>query len=689
MSEKRNPASLNEALKAKETELRAEMEAKRKHDEMALDDTQRVKVLSPGRLVFKRFVKNRLAIVGTFTLLTMFVFSFLVPLVYPYGQAETFFKYDTLTVNYATAGERTDYVGLLLDKNADIHFSVEEMLTSHISDMEAEGVAEKMVEGTDGSRYVLKRLGDKMYLLTAPTTFDAASVAAPAKVASFNSKIGRAVAQGDFSMSGAFENALTSAVKNGKTSFSAGGSTYVVVAGAKNSFDAYDLGSAAVTYAGDALGSGFESALRSAILAGSSDFTYGGSLFELSGSVGSGYSVVQRGAEVPALISTCYVLDAVEAGAQFSNEFTNNAMLALYGEGAFEADGKQYTVGEDANGTAVMENGTPVAYYSTFVVRRASGKDSLDIEFKRAAKAAVAKAEAGNGSADFVYMLPTLDESGEYATNEDGSFSLVETDIHVNRATVGYTLTCDQVTYLIDIYGEPTKEHIFGTDSDGFDILARMMYGGRISLLVGFVVVVLECLLGTILGGVAGYFGGWVDNLIMRLVDIFYCIPTYPILIILGSFFDSIKLGSYQRLAFMMAVLGFLGWAGIARMVRGQILSLREQEFMVAAEATGLATKRKIFRHLIPNVMPQLIVSATMGLGSVILTESTLSFLGLGVKHPLATWGTMINSITSSNENLIRYAYIWIPVGLLICLTVIAFNFVGDGLRDAFDPKMK
>jgi peptide/nickel transport system permease protein len=110
---------------------------------------------------------------------------------------------------------------------------------------------------------------------------------------------------------------------------------------------------------------------------------------------------------------------------------------------------------------------------------------------------------------------------------------------------------------------------------------------------------------------------------------------------------------------------------------------------MVAEEATGMKAGKRIFRHLIPNVMPQLIVNATMGLGSVIITESTLSFLGLGVKHPLATWGTMINSVASSSESMIKYTYIWVPVGLLICLTVIAFNFVGDGLRDAFDPKMK
>ena len=152
---------------------------------------------------------------------------------------------------------------------------------------------------------------------------------------------------------------------------------------------------------------------------------------------------------------------------------------------------------------------------------------------------------------------------------------------------------------------------------------------------------------------------------------------------------DASRMPPTERLYVMMAVLGILGWAGVARMVRGQILSLREQEFMVAAEATGIRVRHRIFRHLVPNVMPQLIVSATSGLGGVILTESSLSFLGLGVKFPLATWGNMIDFVTGLNENLARYVYIWLPVGLLICLTVISFNFVGDALRDAFDPKMK
>ena len=137
-----------------------------------------------------------------------------------------------------------------------------------------------------------------------------------------------------------------------------------------------------------------------------------------------------------------------------------------------------------------------------------------------------------------------------------------------------------------------------------------------------------------------------------------------------------------------MLLLGFLGWASIARLVRGQILSLREQEFMTAAEATGIRTRNRIFKHLIPNVIPQLIVNCTMALGSTIITESTLSFLGLGVKFPFASWGNIINDVNDTYV-LTTYWFIWIPAGVCLLLTVLAFNILGDGLRDAFDPKMK
>jgi peptide/nickel transport system permease protein len=144
----------------------------------------------------------------------------------------------------------------------------------------------------------------------------------------------------------------------------------------------------------------------------------------------------------------------------------------------------------------------------------------------------------------------------------------------------------------------------------------------------------------------------------------------------------------YLRVFFLMFIMGLMGWTGIARVVRGQILALREQDFMIATEATGIRVSRRIGKHLVPNVMPLLIVQATMGLGSIILTEATLSFLGLGIKYPLASWGSIINA--ASNPYIVtNYWFIWVPAGLLILLTVLGFNFVGDGLRDAYDPKMK
>ena len=232
------------------------------------------------------------------------------------------------------------------------------------------------------------------------------------------------------------------------------------------------------------------------------------------------------------------------------------------------------------------------------------------------------------------------------------------------------------------------KSYILGTDALGRDVLTRLMYGGRVSLMIGFIVIVIETVIGVIFGGIAGYFGGWVDNLIMRVVDIFYCIPSMPIIIILGAAMDAQRVDGWLRMIYLMLILGFLGWAGIARLVRGQILSLREQEFMTATEACGISVSRRIFKHLIPNVIPQLIVNCTMGLGSVIITEATLSFLGLGVKFPFASWGNIISDVNNTHV-LTNYWWVWIPAGLLLLLTVLAFNLAGDGLRDAFDPKMK
>ena len=243
-------------------------------------------------------------------------------------------------------------------------------------------------------------------------------------------------------------------------------------------------------------------------------------------------------------------------------------------------------------------------------------------------------------------------------------------------------------TLVWDAYAAPSRAHPLGTDKNGMDMLTRLMYGGRVSLVIGFIVVFISGLIGVVLGGLAGYFGKWVDNLIMRLVDVFHCVPSTPLLIILGAAMDGMRVDPQIRMLLLMLILGILGWPGIARLVRGQILSLREQEFMTAAEAEGLSVRRRIFRHLLPNVIPQLIVTCTAALGSTILTEATLSFLGLGVKFPFASWGNIMNDVSNAHV-LTSYWFVWIPAGVCLVLAVLGFNFVGDGLRDAFDPKMK
>ena len=253
------------------------------------------------------------------------------------------------------------------------------------------------------------------------------------------------------------------------------------------------------------------------------------------------------------------------------------------------------------------------------------------------------------------------------------------------------TTTVTEVVYIkltTNSYADPSPDHLLGTDDKGMDVFTRLMYGGRISLTIGFIVVILETVIGVLLGGLAGYFGGWVDNVIMRIVDIFNCIPTLPILLIASAMIDSWGVEPDQRIYLLMAIITVFSWSGIARLVRGQILALREQEYITATEVMGLPTWRKIFVHLIPNVMPQLIVSMTLGLGSVILYESTLSYLGLGVQVPKAAWGTMI--ATSNDPTVLSYhVNMWLPAGILIVIAVLGFNFVGDGLRDAMDPKAK
>ncbi len=248
-----------------------------------------------------------------------------------------------------------------------------------------------------------------------------------------------------------------------------------------------------------------------------------------------------------------------------------------------------------------------------------------------------------------------------------------------------------QSTY--NSYAPISGEHLLGTDNYGHDVFTRLMYGGRISLTVSFLAVFMVTIIGVIFGGMAGYYGGKVDNVIMRICDIFMCVPGIPLMLIINQIIgtDGYNVPNEYRIYVMMLCLTLFSWSGTARLVRGQILSIREQEYMIAADAMGYSASRKIFKHLIPNVMPQLIVQMSLSLGSMILYESTLSYLGMGVQLPRAAWGSMIG-IVSSGEGikiLENYFNIWAPPGICIIIAVLGFNFVGDGLRDALDPKMR
>ena len=250
------------------------------------------------------------------------------------------------------------------------------------------------------------------------------------------------------------------------------------------------------------------------------------------------------------------------------------------------------------------------------------------------------------------------------------------------------------VTYNnINALDYPSGEHILGTDEAGMDVFTRLMYGGRLSITLSFLAVFLTSFIGIVLGGIAGFYGGIVDNIIMRLCDVLMCFPTLPLMLILSTvlngYVDEGYIDSQYTIYLLMTLISLWSWTGMARLVRGQILYLREQEYMVAAEAMGYSAARRIFKHLIPNVLPQILVTMTLSLGSMILYESTLSYLGLGVQIPYASWGTMVEIISKRSDILQNYPFVWVPSGVCIVIAVLGFNFIGDGLRDALDPKQR
>jgi peptide/nickel transport system permease protein len=223
----------------------------------------------------------------------------------------------------------------------------------------------------------------------------------------------------------------------------------------------------------------------------------------------------------------------------------------------------------------------------------------------------------------------------------------------------------------------PSFAHWLGTDQLGRDLLSRTLYGARVSLLIGFLAVAIAVTIGTAVGAAAGYFGGWLDALLMRLVDLFLSFPRLVLLVTVVALFE-------PSIPLIVLVLGLTGWMGVSRLVRGQVLSIREREFVQAARALGYGPGRILGRHVLPNVTTPIIVAATLGIGNAILAEATLSFLGLGVQPPTASWGTIIQA---GGDRLIDAWWIATFPGLAIVLTVMSFNLVGDGLRDALDPR--
>ncbi|MDF1514711.1 MAG: ABC transporter permease [Anaerolineae bacterium] len=236
----------------------------------------------------------------------------------------------------------------------------------------------------------------------------------------------------------------------------------------------------------------------------------------------------------------------------------------------------------------------------------------------------------------------------------------------------------------------PSAVHLLGTDEIGRDVFSRLLYAARVSLMVAFVVTMVRTIIGSVVGGISGYFGGWVDNAIQRVVDFLLTIPLLPLLLAFSSLLRGIEIpfvsDQWSSVIIISLILIIFGWMGSCRLVRGMTLSLRALDFSEASRALGMSDLRIIVRHMIPNAMAPIIVNATLGIGGVIVTESALSFLGFGVQPPVPTWGNMLQA---AQQGLLgQPGKVFYP-GMAIFLTSLAFNYVGDGLRDALDPRLK
>ena len=563
-------------------------------DEMHLDDARRVKVLSPGMLVFKRFIRNSLAVVGFGILFFMFTFSFLGPLLSPYSQTQVFKGVGSMSKEYAGA-----------IYNTELRYTVAE--------------------------------GEKF---------------GSAERAQFLLALG----------------------KNERT-FTYGEDVYYFVQESDDGYRILQLDPVAEVMvgifkplSGKTVPEELKSAYESAVDRKSDTFKYDGVTYRIT-KKGKGFQV---STEHDVALGMLAVYDAYdkkneEIVSSYDFKLASNRALSI-NKVVFSFEDQDYSIRYDKGQATILDgNGVEFAEVSDIIVNPLDQAEFLTVGFKAAVREAINN------------RLTKLS-----FTHDDGN-TIEYSIVRVNNT---FNIKRETPTELIRTYEKPSADHLLGLDNNGMDVMTRLMFGGRVSLMVGFVVIFIELFIGVIVGGLSGYFGGWVDTAFMRFVDLFNCIPFYPMVLIFGSVMDTLEVDPMARIFILMAILGILGWTGVARIVRGQILSLREQDFMVATEATGIRTSRKIFKHLVPNVMPLLIVYATAGLGGVIISEATLGFLGLGIKYPLASWGSIIN-VASDAFVMTNYWFMWIPAGLLILLTVLGFNFVGDGLRDAYDPKMK
>lgn len=564
------------------------------NEEMHLDDARRVKVLSPGMLVFKRFIRNSLAVIGFVILVFMFVFSFIGPLLSPYGQTQVFKGISTLS---------KDYAGAIY--NEELRYTVVEGETF--------GSAER-------AQFLLA-LGKKTETFTR------------------GEDIYYYVAEGE----GAYRILQLDPVAD-------------VMAGLFKPFDE------------DKVTDSLQVAYQSAVDANLPSFELDGITYRIT----KNNKMMRISTEHDVALALIRVFDAYnesDSPIVGSYDFKLTSIRALNtNENSYSFNNQNYTIEYGEGQSTILDvEGKSYAEVSEIIVNPLDQALFLPVEFKTVIREAIANREP------------------KFAYTQDNGETVEYT---INRVNKTFNIKTDTATEMIRVFEAPSSEHPLGLDNNGMDVMTRLMFGGRVSLLVGFVVVFLEVFIGILIGGISGFFGGWLDTALMRFVDLVNSIPFYPIVLIFGSVMDTMEVASMTRIFLLMGVLGILGWTGVARIVRGQILSLREQDFMVATEATGIRTSRKIFKHLVPNVMPLLIVYATAGLGGVIITEATLGFLGLGIKYPLASWGSIIN-VASDAFVMTNYWFMWIPAGLLILLTVLGFNFVGDGLRDAYDPKMK